>query len=129
MSNAPNSDSKNTFLNWVGSRKAVINVQKFLRQKSLWGVEGMNLYDVLRFFGLGLINGSVSIRAASISFRLLLAFFPAMILLLSLLPHTPLDSNAVMDALLLLFPGETVNLFEQTVTDLLDKSYGSVLSI
>jgi membrane protein len=129
MSNAPNSDSKNTFLNWVGSRKAVINVQKFLRQKSLWGVEGMNLYDVLRFFGLGLINGSVSIRAASISFRLLLAFFPAMILLLSLLPHTPLDSNAVMDALLLLFPGETVNLFEQTVTDLLDKSHGSVLSI
>ena len=104
MSNAPNSDSKNTFLNWVGSLKAVINVQKFLRQKSLWGVEGMNLYDVLRFFGLGLINGSVSIRAASISFRLLLAFFPAMILLLSLLPHTPLDSNAVMDALLLLFP-------------------------
>ena len=129
MSNTPESESKNSLINWVGTRKLVMSIQRFLRSISPWGVEGMNLYDVLRFFGLGLINGSVSIRAASISFRLLLAFFPAMILLLSLLPHTPLEPNAVMDALLLFFPGETVNLFEQSVNDLLDKSHGSVLSI
>jgi len=89
----------------------------------------MNLYDVFRFFGLGLINGSVSIRAASISYRLLLAFFPAMILLLSVLPHTPLETKDVMDALLLFFPGETVSLFELTVNDLLEKSHVSILSI
>ena len=35
-------------------------------------------------------NGSVSTRAAAISFRLFVAFFPAMILLLSIIPYTPL---------------------------------------
>jgi len=114
---------------WLKSRPLIKNTQSFLRKITPWGVEGMTLYDVLRFFGLGLINGSVSIRAASISYRLLLAFFPAMILLLSILPHTPLDTNAVMDALLLFFPGETVSLFELTVSDLLEKSHASILSI
>ena len=119
----------NKITKWTESSAIVKRTKFFLRSLSPWGVEGMNLYDVFRFFGLGLINGSVSIRAASISFRLLLAFFPAMILLLSVLPHTPLETNDVMDALLLFFPGETVSLFELTVNDLLEKSHVSILSI
>ena len=107
----------NNITKWIESSAIVKRTKFFLRSISPWGVEGMNLYDVLRFFGLGLINGSVSIRAASISYRLLLAFFPAMILLLSILPHTPLETNDVMDALLLFFPGETVSLFELTVAN------------
>ena len=119
----------NNITKWIESSAIVKRTKFFLRSISPWGVEGMNLYDVFRFFGLGLINGSVSIRAASISYRLLLAFFPAMILLLSILPHTPLETNDVMDALLLFFPGETVSLFELTVNDLLEKSHVSILSI
>jgi membrane protein len=119
----------NKITKWIESSAIVKRTKFFLRSLSPWGVKGMNLYDVFRFFGLGLINGSVSIRAASISFRLLLAFFPAMILLLSVLPHTPLETNDVMDALLLFFPGETVSLFELTVNDLLEKSHVSILSI
>ena len=119
----------NNITKWIESSSIVKRTKFFLRSISPWGVEGMNLYDVFRFFGLGLINGSVSIRAASISYRLLLAFFPAMILLLSILPHTPLETNDVMDALLLFFPGETVSLFELTVNDLLEKSHVSILSI
>ena len=119
----------NNITKWIESSAIVKRTKLFLRSISPWGVEGMNLYDVFRFFGLGLINGSVSIRAASISYRLLLAFFPAMILLLSILPHTPLETNDVMDALLLFFPGETVSLFELTVNDLLEKSHVSILSI
>lgn len=119
----------NNIPKWIESNSIVKRTKFFLRSISPWGVEGMNLYDVLRFFGLGLINGSVSIRAASISYRILLAFFPAMILLLSILPHTPLETNDVMDALLLFFPGETVSLFELTVNDLLEKSHISILSI
>ncbi len=119
----------NKIKKWIDSSLKIQQAKSFLRSISPWGVEGMNLYDVFRFFGLGLINGSVSIRAASISYRLLLAFFPAMILLLSVLPHTPLETKDVMDALLLFFPGETVSLFELTVNDLLDKSHVSILSV
>ncbi|MBM71276.1 MAG: hypothetical protein CL847_00635 [Crocinitomicaceae bacterium] len=122
-----NKNSK--FKAWLIQKEIVISIQKFLRGLTLWGVEGMNLYDVLRFFVIGLINGSVSIRSAAISFRLLVAVFPAIILLLSILPLTPLQADDVIDMLKIFFPGETVILFEQTVQDLLDKTQGTLLSI
>ena len=122
-----NQNSK--FKTWLIQKELVISIQKFLRGLSPWGVEGMNLYDVLRFFVTGLMNGSVSIRSAAISFRLLVAVFPAIILLLSILPLTPLQADDVIDMLRIFFPGETVILFEQTVQDLLDKTQGTLLSI
>ena len=114
---------------WLLQQKLVVNTQKFLRDMSPWGVEGMNLYDVLRFFVKGLVNGSVSMRSAAISFKLMVAVFPALILLLSILPYTPLQAEDVIDLLRIFFPGETVVLFEQTVQDLLDKTQGTLLSI
>ena len=76
----------------------------------------MNVYDVFRFFILGLINGSVSTRAAAISFRLFVAFFPAMLLLLSIVPFTPLETQEVLLSLEYFFPKQAIDLFEQTVT-------------
>lgn len=114
---------------WLLQQSEVIKLQSFLRELSPWGVEGMNLYDVLRFFVKGLVNGSVSIRSAAISFRLLVAVFPAIILLLSILPYTPLRAEDVIDMLRIFFPGETVVIFEQTVEDLLDKTQGTLMSI
>ena len=125
MSSKKNSKIKT----WLLQQNLVVNTQKFLRDLSPWGVEGMNLYDVLRFFVKGLVNGSVSIRSAAISFKLMVAVFPALILLLSILPYTPLQANDVIDLLRIFFPGETVVLFEQTVQDLLDKTQGTLLSI
>ena len=124
MSSEKNSKIKT----WLLQQK-LVNTQKFLRDLSPWGVEGMNLYDVLRFFVKGLVNGSVSMRSAAISFKLMVAVFPALILLLSILPYTPLQANDVIDLLRIFFPGETVVLFEQTVQDLLDKTQGTLLSI
>ncbi|MBM55559.1 MAG: hypothetical protein CMB32_03270 [Euryarchaeota archaeon] len=114
---------------WLLQQSVVLKLQSFLRELSPWGVEGMNLYDVLRFFVKGLVNGSVSIRSAAISFRLLVAVFPAIILLLSILPYTPLRAEDVIDMLRIFFPGETVVIFEQTVEDLLDKTQGTLMSI
>ena len=114
---------------WFREKKLVIKFKDFLKGLSPWGVEGMNLYDVLRFFVSGLANGAVSIRSAAISFRLLVAVFPAIILLLSILPYTPLEAEEVIRFLSFFFPGETVTILENTVADLLDKSQGTLLSI
>lgn len=89
----------------------------------------MNVYDVGRFFFLGLINGSVSTRSAAISFKLFVAFFPAMILLLSIIPFTPLETEEVLMSLEQFFPKQAVDLFEQTVTDLVDQRQGTLLSV
>ncbi|HCC64758.1 MAG TPA: hypothetical protein DEP62_06040 [Flavobacteriales bacterium] len=114
---------------WLAQHATVLRVKALLRRFQPWGQEGMNAYDVVRFFLVGLVNGAVATRAAAISFRLFLAFFPAVIFVLSVLPHTPLETEAVMDALRLLFPGDTVSLFEQTVEDLLSQTQGALLSV
>ena len=114
---------------WLREKEIVIKFKDFLKGLSPWGVEGMNLYDVLRFFVSGLANGAVSIRSAAISFRLLVAVFPAIILLLSILPYTPLEAEEVIRFLSFFFPGETVTILENTVADLLDKSQGTLLSV
>ena len=104
-------------------------IRRTSRTLEPWGEQGLNVYDVLRFFLVGLDERGRGHRAAAISFRLFLAFFRPSSFVLSVLPHTPLETEAVMDALLLLFPGDTVSSFEQTVADLLGKTQGALLSV
>lgn len=117
------------FFKWVSSRRAFIRGRSFFRRIHPWGPKEMNLYDVLRYFVVGILNGSVATRAAAISFRLFLAFFPTMIVLFSIVPYTPLSSEDVLGSLQLFFPGETVELFEQTVSDLIGQRQGALLSV
>ena len=64
-------------------------MKALLRRFQPWGQEGMNAYDVVRFFLVGLVNGAVATRAAAISFRLFLAFLSRGHLCAEVLPHTP----------------------------------------
>ena len=117
------------FWRWLARRPVIQRIKRTMERWMPWGEQGLSVWDVTLFFVAGMMNGAVSTRAAAISFRLFLAFFPAIIVLLSILPHTPLETEAVMDALLMFFPGDTVSLFEQTVADLLGKTQGALLSV
>lgn len=114
---------------WIQRSRFFDRLRKILREFRPWSDKDMNVYDVLRFFVLGLVNGSVATRSAAISFRLFVAFFPAMILLLTIIPFTPLETTEVLESLELFFPMQAVELFEQTVTDLLDQRQGTLLSV
>ena len=114
---------------WLSTRKVFLRARRVLRRIHPWGPKEMNLYDVMRYFVVGILNGSVATRSAAISFRLFLAFFPAMIVLVSIVPYTPLSTDDVLGSLELLFPGETVELFEQTVADLIGQRQGALLSV
>ena len=114
---------------WIQGLNIFDRFRKALRRIKPWSNKELNVYDVLRFFVLGLVNGSVATRSAAISFRLFVAFFPAMIFLLSIIPFTPLETEEVLASLELFFPSQTVELFEQTVSDLIDQKQGSLLSV
>ncbi|MGA1373742.1 MAG: YihY/virulence factor BrkB family protein [Flavobacteriales bacterium] len=94
-----------------------------------WGAAGVDAYTVLRFFAVGLFNGSVDTRAAAISFRLFLAFFPAMILVVSLVPFTPLETPDILEGLAMVLPEEAVGLLELTVDDFMAQRQGTLLSV
>ena len=97
------------FFRWVQQNKVFDRLRRVLRGVRPWKDKSMNVYDVGRFFFLGLVNGSVSTRAAAISFRLVVAFFPAMILLLSIIPYTPLETEEVLLSLSSFSPSRPLN--------------------
>ena len=48
------------------------------------------LYDVALFFWKGVSTGSITIRASPIAFNFILAMFPAIIFLFTLIPYIPI---------------------------------------
>lgn len=114
---------------WIQAHYVFGRFRMFMRRLRPWKGQNVNVYDVLRFFVLGLIDSSVAMRSAAISFRLFVAFFPAMILLLSIIPFTPLETEEVLKSLEMLFPVQAVELFEQTVADLINQRQGTLISV
>jgi len=103
----------------------------FLKRIKPIGFAGLSVYQVSRFFIEGLQKGAITTRAAAIAFRLFLAFFPLLIVLLSLIPFIPVENfqenlfNSIRDV----FPGDTFQLVESTLDDLINKTHSTVLSI
>ena len=54
------------------------------------GFNGLSLYDVSAFFFKRLWQGSITTRAAALSFTFFLALFPAIIFFFTLIPYIPI---------------------------------------
>ncbi len=95
------------------------------------GFQGLSLFIVGRFFIDGLKQGALSTRAAAVAFRFFLAFFPGIIVLLSLIPIIPVDNfqENLFSAIEGFLPGDTFNLFETTIEDLILNKHTEVLSL
>ncbi|MFM7309536.1 MAG: YihY/virulence factor BrkB family protein [Flavobacteriales bacterium] len=95
------------------------------------GFQGQSVLYVSRFFFEAIWKGKIATRAAAISFRLFLAFFPSIILLLSLIPYIPIDhfQQSLFDSLRDFFPGDTFQLFDNTLKDLISQKRTTLLSI
>ncbi len=104
---------------------------EFLEKVKPLGMQGLSLGQVSRFFIESLMKGQVATRASAISFRLFLAFFPGIILLLSLIPYIPIPNfqQTLFESIRGFFPGDTFSLFESTLNDLINTKHSTLLSI
>ncbi|HQV74060.1 MAG TPA: YihY/virulence factor BrkB family protein [Flavobacteriales bacterium] len=95
------------------------------------GFEGFNLYNISRFFVRALTKGNIVMRASAISFKLFVAFFPAVIVLLTMIPYIPIPDFQAK--LLVTFhdmlPLEVYKFIESTLHDLLVRKHGTLLSV
>ncbi len=103
----------------------------YMRQVKLPGFQGLSLWFVMRFFIEALMKGQLATRASAISFRLFLAFFPGIIMLLTLIPYIPISNfqENLFSSIEGFFPGDTFSLFESTLIDLLKNKHSGLLSI
>jgi len=118
---------KQRILNSIAVRTAIVVSKKIV----LPGFDGQSVYDVSRFFFEAIMRGSIPDRAAAISFKFLLAFFPAIIVLISLIPYIPVENlqDTVMHTAKNLMPQDAYSLIESTLENLLSKKYSTLISI
>lgn len=117
--------------NKVLQSQPVQNGLELSKQIILPGFEGQSIYSVARFFYEAVTHSSVIDRAAAISFKFILAIFPALIVLLTLIPYIPIAN--FQDSLLAFFqqlmPADAYNIVADTLNSLINKKHSTLLSV
>lgn len=102
-----------------------------LRMIVVPGFGGVPLYDVLVFFVKGLFEGSVSTRAAAVSYNFFLAIFPFILFLFTLIPYIPVaDFQVTLFSLFQeIIPPETFAMVEKTIFEIIMLQNSGLLSL
>ncbi|HKK81102.1 MAG TPA: YihY/virulence factor BrkB family protein [Prolixibacteraceae bacterium] len=111
-------------------RMAIPYINK-AKRASFPGFDRVPIYNVGLFFYSGIKNGVINIRAASVAYSLMLALFPAVIFLFTLIPVIPID-NFQEELLLMiesLVPESIYAEINRIIIDIITIKHGGVLSL
>ncbi|MCF8256775.1 MAG: YihY/virulence factor BrkB family protein [Flavobacteriales bacterium] len=111
--------------------RAVHWLLDFSKRVRLPGFDGLPLYDVATFFIIGLQKGSLNIRASSVAFNFILAVFPGIIFLFTLLAYIPYDGfqGQLLDLMREFLPNSTYVVVRETFEDVITQQRGGLLSL
>ena len=109
---------------------SIYKVIHFIQRITFPGFDGVPIYDVGSFFINGLINGSLTTRASAVAFSFFLAIFPAIIFFFTLIPYVPIDNfqQELLNLLESILPENAFQAFQETLTDIVMKQRGGLLS-
>lgn len=94
------------------------------------GFKGFSFYDLLEIYVIGIIKGTLTSRAGSISFSFFMALFPFLLFVLNLIPFIPIDDFDIilLEFIELLLPVDIQSFFSDIFEDIKDKPRGGLLS-
>jgi membrane protein len=103
----------------------------FSKRIVLPGFDGMPLYDVMKFFIRGVWEGTLSSRAAAISFSFFMAIFPMLVFFFTIIPMIPIANfqNALLGLIRELIPSATFLTVEETIRDVVTQPHTGWFSI
>ncbi|MFN3939713.1 MAG: YihY/virulence factor BrkB family protein [Chitinophagales bacterium] len=113
---------------WL-SRKAT-EAEHFLRKTSFPGFQGVPVWDVATFFLNEIRRDRLTVRAAAVSFNFLLAIFPSIIFLFTLIPYIPVQhlDLYILNTLEEVLPESGYLFLESTIRDIVSIKRGGLLS-
>ncbi|HMX03295.1 MAG TPA: YihY/virulence factor BrkB family protein [Chitinophagales bacterium] len=106
-------------------------VVNFTKRTSFPGFAGIPIYDVISFFWQEIRRDQLPVRASAISFNFLLAIFPSIIFVFTLIPYIPikgLDAN-IHDFFRDVLPESGYAFLESTITGITSIKRGGLLSV
>lgn len=106
----------------------ILNIAKKIKPI---GFSGLSIYDVTIFFWKGLMEGAITTRASSLAFNFFLAFFPSIIVFLTLIPYIPVTGlqETLMELLNVVLPPSTNEITFNALDDIINNTRASLLSI
>ena len=106
----------------------ILNIAKKIKPL---GFSGLSIYDVTIFFWKGLMEGAITTRASSLAFNFFLAFFPSIIVFLTLIPYIPVNGlqETLMELLNVVLPPSTNEITFQALDDIINNTRAGLLSI
>ena len=112
-------------------QKTKESLKNYLKKIKVPFLHGLNVLDIAIFFKKGIWEGSVTSRAASISFSFFLALFPGIIFLFTLIPFIPIEGfqDQVFFLLKEVLPPTSFEAVESTINDILTIRRGNLLSV
>lgn len=97
---------------------------------SLPGFKPLSLYNVIFFFIHEVQQSSLVNRAASLAYSFMLAFFPATIFLITLIPYIPIKNfqAQLLNIIATVLPYNAYMAFQATIEDIIKRHNGKLLS-
>jgi membrane protein len=113
-----------------GTVKFITLTKKKTQRISLPGFYKIPIYDVIKFFIDGIKNGALTTRASSVAFNFILAMFPAIIFLFTLIPYIPIENfqTELLNVFENILPRNAFHFLESTLVDIVMKKNWGLLS-
>ncbi|MGY3793155.1 YihY/virulence factor BrkB family protein [uncultured Aquimarina sp.] len=94
------------------------------------GFEGLSLYDLVEIYSIGIVKGTFSARASSISWSFFLSLFPFLLFLLNLIPIIQIDGfqENFFEFITSALPNQSKLFFEGIYKDISDTPRTGLLS-
>lgn len=98
---------------------------------SIPGFDKVPIYNVALFFFRGIKDGAITRRASAVAFSLIMALFPAVIFIFTLIPLIPIKDFQTELLMLIksMVPGSTYGVIQQTIEDIITIKHSGLLSL
>jgi len=119
---------------WISFKQFFVNRVNGFSQKAklikLPFFDGLPLYDVALFFWKGIVDGAITTRASAIAFNFILAIFPAIIFVFTLIPYIPIAhfQQQLLNLLQSILPHNAFLAIEGTIENIVTQPRGGLLS-
>lgn len=109
---------------------AINYITDFLKTIKWEILYGFSLFELLSLYSTGILKGSITTRAGSISFSFFMAFFPFLLFVLNLIPFIPIENfdQIFLDLLESLIPKESSVFFHDIFVDINSNKRSGLLS-
>jgi len=103
---------------------------EWTKSATLPGFGKLPLYTVMVFFFQEIARESILNKASSLAYNFMLAVFPGIIFLFTLIPYIPVDNfqEQLMELIQLALPNNAYEILEATLEDIIKRQNGGLLS-